>query len=78
MVLSNAKKIGGGVLAKVYYHFGIGMLAVVVGFLAVVVPPWSSPTVIMRTHDILFVVGYAIMAIGARKMLVAAGLTKKR
>ena len=74
MVLANAKKIGKSELSKVYNCFGIGMLLVVLGFLAVVVKPWAAPSVIMRTHDVLFVLGYVIMAFGAGRMLKAAGL----
>ena len=69
LVFRNAQKIGGGVLGKVYYHFGTGMFLVVLGFLAVVVPPWASEVIIMRTHDALFVMGYLIMAFGAQKIL---------
>ena len=72
MVLTYAKKIGGGVLQKVYYLFGAGMLLVVLGFLAVVVPPWASMFVIMRTHDALFIVGMGLMAFGGGKLLKAA------
>ena len=74
MVLRNAQKIGGGTLGQVYTMFGIGMLLVVIGFFVVVIPPWAAPAVIMRTHDLLFVAGYAVMSVGARKILTAAGM----
>ena len=69
LVFRNAKKIGGGTLGKVYYHFGAGMFLVVLGFLAVVVPPWAEESIVMRTHDVLFVLGYLVMAFGAQKIL---------
>lgn len=74
LVLRNAKVIGKSMLAHVYTLFGIGMLLVVLGFVAVVVPPWAEGFVIMRTHDVLFIIGFALMAYGAGRMLKAAGL----
>lgn len=71
MVLRGASKIGGGVLGTVYKYIGVGMLVVVLGFVAVVVPAWASEFVVGRTHDVLFIVGYLIMALGAQKMLTA-------
>ncbi len=71
LVFADAKRIGGGVLGKVYYYFAIGMLLIVLGFLAVVVPPWADMFTIMRVHDGMFILGYLIIAIGARKIIVA-------
>lgn len=69
MVLNYARKIGGGVLQKVYCHFGFGMLFVVLGFLVMVLPAWS---ITAKIHDVFFALGMIIMAIGARKLLKAA------
>lgn len=74
MVFRNAQKIGGGSLQKVYNFFASGMFLVVLGFFSVVVPSWAPTFVIMRTHDILFIIGFAAMAYGASKMLSDAGL----
>lgn len=74
LVLRNARKIGGGVLQKVYNFFGVGMLLVVAGFFVVVIPVWASPFVIMRTHDFLFIIGFGVMAYGAKLILKAAGI----
>lgn len=77
LVFRNARRIGGGVLTSVYKHFGWGMLFVVLGFLAVVVPPWAPAEIIMRTHDALFVIGYLVMAYGAHKILAVARVVDK-
>lgn len=74
LVFRNAHKIGGGTLGKVYYHFGFGMLLVVLGFFVVVIPAWAEDVIIMRTHDVLFIAGYLVMAFGAQKILTAAGI----
>lgn len=71
MVLMNAKKMQGGMFGGVLKYFGIGMFLVVLGFLAVVVPPWADGNVIMRVHDLAFVIGYIFMAMGAKKLLAA-------
>lgn len=72
--LRNAHKIGASALGRVYTWFGWGMFLVVLGFLAVVVPPWADPFTIMRTHDLLFILGFGFMASGASRLLLAAGL----
>jgi hypothetical protein len=71
MVLTYAQKIGGGVLQKVYYSFGVGMLFVVLGLLTILLPSWGLDYVVKGTHDILFVIGMALMAFGAGKLLEA-------
>jgi len=69
MVLANSRKMKGGIFGSVLVWFGAGMLVVVLGFLVVVVPPWAPMAVIMRTHDIAFIIGYLFMAYGAKQLL---------
>jgi len=69
IVLRNAHKIGKSSLQKVYYFFGFGMLLTVFGFLSVVIPLWTDPFIIMRVHNVLFIVAFGLMAYGASKML---------
>lgn len=75
LVFTNARKIGGGALAKVYNYFGVGMLFNLGGF---VISSWSTPWIpwltTFRVPDILFILGYTAMAVGAKKILDAAGL----
>lgn len=75
-VFQSANRIGGGALRRVYLYFGVGMLLVTVGLVSVAVPAWSSPYIVMRVHDLLFVAGFGVMAYGARQMLVAAGMER--
>lgn len=70
----NARRIGGRVLASMYTYFGISMVLVVLGFFAIVIPVWAPSFLVGRVHDVLFIVGYAIMAIGTKKILTASGL----
>ncbi len=75
LVFVNAKKIGGGALAKVYKYFGVGMLFNLAGFAT---SSYSAylPSILtnFRAHDIFFILGYTAMAVGAKKILDAAGL----
>lgn len=72
MVLMNAQWMKGGAFGSALTYFGIGMFLVVGGFFAVVIPAWASEGVIMRVHDVMFIIGYVVMAIGARKIVRAA------
>jgi hypothetical protein len=75
LVFVNAKKIGGGTLARVYNYFGIGMLFNLAGFAISIMPtPWAQFLTSFRVHDSLFIIGYTAMAVGAKKILDAAGL----
>lgn len=75
LVFFNAKKIGGGALAKVYNYFGLGMLFNLSGFaVAALAPTWAPVLVSFRAQDILFILGFTAMAVGAKKILDAAGL----
>lgn len=74
LIFSNARKIGGGALAKVYRYFGWGMLFNLAGFLVTIFPEKITWLPAMRLHDFLFIAGYTAMAVGAKKILDAAGL----
>jgi len=58
----------GEIFGKAIDYFSAGMFIVMSGFFAVVVPPWSSPFVIMRVHDFLSIIGYITMLFGARQL----------
>lgn len=73
-VLYSAYKIGGGALQLVYQYFGIGMLFVVLATVSVALPQWADPEVVARTHDLLFVIGFGVMAYGAQHLLRVVGL----
>ena len=55
-------------------YFGVGMFIIVLGFFAIVIPAWAPHFIIMRVHDLFFIIGYAVMMYGAKQMLIAAGL----
>lgn len=75
LVFVNAKKIGGGALAKVYNYFGLGMLFNLAGFAVSSLPSsWAPLLAVFRARDIFFIIGYTAMAVGAKKILDAAGL----
>lgn len=75
LVFVNAQKIGGGALAKVYNYFGLGMLFNLAGFaVSSFSNSWAPFLTTFRARDILFIIGYTAMAVGAKKILDAAGL----
>ena len=74
LVFHNAKKIGGGALAKVYNFFGIGMLFNLAGFVIAAFPQQLPEIISLRIPDFLFILGYTAMAVGAKKILDAAGI----
>lgn len=68
VVFRNAKKMKGGIFGTVLNYFGIGMVAILLGFIS------SSELSFLPTDDlnvvgnVLFIVGYILMAIAAVKM----------
>ena len=68
-VFQNAREMRGGVVGSALLFIGIGMLLMVIGLFLIVVPPWSPDRLILRIHDILFVFGYILMAIGGHRLL---------
>lgn len=74
LIFINARKIGGGALAKVYNYFGIGMIFNLAGFLLNAFPSQTGLLTELMVPNILVIVGYTAMAVGAKKILDAAGL----
>lgn len=70
LVLINARKMKGGVFGSVLNQFALGMFFVLVGFLLVSIP-WQigSPIIVKTAHDVLYILGYIIMAVAANKLL---------
>lgn len=66
LTLLNAKKLG-GTISQVLWFLGGGMLLVVLGFLSVVVA-WAPEATQAIVHDILFIVGYILMALGGLRL----------
>lgn len=74
MVLHSAHTIGSGAIRGVYNRFGVGMFIIVAALVAVAAPQWAPPIVIVQVHAGLIILGFTIMAFGARRLLKIAGL----
>lgn len=74
LVIRNASKIGRGALGKVYQYFAFGMFLVLLGFIVELVSAWIYLEFVDQTSGILFIIGFAVMGVGANKILEAAGM----
>jgi len=62
-----ANELKGGVIGTALILFGVGMLFVVLGFLAVVVS-WTNTDTQKIVHDLAFILGYILMLSGAFRL----------
>lgn len=62
-----AYQLQGGLVGKALTLFGAGMFFVVLGFLAVAVA-WATPDVQKIVHDVVFIIGYVLMLMGAVRL----------
>ena len=67
LTLSYAVQMKGSTVGTILSLFGIGMFLVVVGFLAVVVA-WAPAPVQKLVHDLVFIIGYVLMLVGATRI----------
>lgn len=56
-------QMSGSTIGRILQLVGFGMLVVVLGFLAVVLP-WAPAGTQKIVHDLLFILGYALMLAG--------------
>lgn len=62
-----AYQLKGGVVGTVLSLVGAGMFLVVLGFFAVVVA-WADAGTQAIVHDVLFIIGYILILVGALKL----------
>ena len=75
VVLRYAYQIGSqSLLGRVFLFFAAGMLVIVFALVLVIIPPWNTEFIIARVHDLLFVMGFGLMATGAGQMLRGVGM----
>lgn len=74
LVFRNASKIGGGTLHTVYRYFAFGMGLVVLGLIVELCIRWNLLLILSKSRDIFFMVGFAVMGVGANKILESAGM----
>jgi len=67
VTLTFAYRIKGGIVGQSLLFIGSGMLLVVLGFVAVIFS-WSSAQIQGLTHDVLFILGYILMLVGAFRL----------
>ncbi|MCK5590917.1 MAG: hypothetical protein KAI72_03075 [Candidatus Pacebacteria bacterium] len=68
VVFRNARKMKGGVFGSVLNFFGIGMVAMLLGFISDSELSFLPVDDVNVVGNILFIVGYILMAIAAVKM----------
>lgn len=69
MVFVNAHSMKGGVFGTVLNYFGVGMVLILIGFIVISVNNMNEETGITVTiNNILFTLGYIIMALAAHKL----------
>ena len=73
MVFSNAAKMKGGAFATVLNLFGSGMVVTFLGYLTMLFPALLPAFFGGLLSDILFIVGYVLMAIAASRLARAIG-----
>ena len=68
VVFRNARKMKGGVFGSVLNFFGIGMVAILLGFISDSELSFLPVDDVNVVGNILFIVGYILMAVAAVKM----------
>jgi len=73
LVAINARKMKGGIFGQVLEYFSVGMFIVLLGFVAgeFSFGILSNSVIAGAIHDVLYIIGYVIMAIAAQKLLTA-------
>lgn len=68
MVFISARSMKGGVFGIVLNYFGVGMIFVLAGFIVISLNNSNSEGFSMTANNILFTLGYIIMAFAAHKL----------
>jgi len=81
LVLNIARRMDGGLIGHALKYFSAGMFFVLAGFIieqATLFEEFSryNNTLAETAHDILFIVGFIIMALAAQKLSKAIGASK--
>ena len=73
MVFVNARSMKGGVFGAVLNYFAIGMVFILASFVVVSLNVFGFEGFAKTTNNILFILGYIIMALAANKLSQIAG-----
>ena len=68
IVFRNARKMRGGIFGTVLNYFGIGMIVVLGGFVVEAYPSLIPVGEVGTVTNILFIIGYILMAVAATKL----------
>lgn len=68
LVFVTAARMKGGLFGTVLHYFGAGMVLILVGYVLISVPVCSSSDYAKILHDVLYLVGYILMAIAAHRL----------
>lgn len=68
LVFATAIKMRGGLFSGVLYYFGAGMTLIFFGFVFTAVPASISLESTKIIHDILYTIGYVLMAVAAYRL----------
>lgn len=73
MVFVNAQSMKGGVFGTVLNYFAVGMILILGSFVVVSLNVFGSEGFAKTANNILFILGYIIMALAANKLSQIAG-----
>lgn len=73
MVFMNARSMKGGVFGTVLNYFAVGMILILGSFVVVSLNIFGSEGFAKTANNILFILGYIIMALAANKLSQIAG-----
>ncbi|OHA81105.1 MAG: hypothetical protein A2675_00800 [Candidatus Yonathbacteria bacterium RIFCSPHIGHO2_01_FULL_51_10] len=68
LVFLTAMRMKGGLFSKVLYYFGAGMVLIFLGYILVSVPVCAASPYSKIVHDMLYLVAYLLMALGANRL----------
>ncbi len=68
-VLFDSLKFKGGALEKVYIRIGVGMVVILLSMSLLLVTEWDFDLGFMKLHDVMFITGYLIIALGTKSII---------
>jgi hypothetical protein len=68
MVFMNAYSMKGGIFGTALNYFGVGMILILAGFIVTSFNLFNSGDITATANNILFILGYIIMALAAHKL----------
>lgn len=68
MVFMNARSMRGGIFGTALNYFAAGMILILAGFMVTSFNVFDSGNIVQTANNILFILGYIVMAFAAHKL----------